>query len=105
MAKLELQDVDARLREQYAGRVERVGAYWTRQGDIVCWCHSCRETFRQKAESLFRGYRTRCKCNYEVRSERSRGYGHKVVNKWELTADDLVRLPSGRPGDDLTRSE
>lgn len=97
MGKLTLSEVDSRIWAKYGNRVVRVGSYWSRQLTVLCHCHRCNGTFRQKAESLFRGYATRCKCNYDKKAPSPDRRGHRVVDPWDIS--DSINIPEVKPLD------
>jgi len=90
MGKLMLSEVDKRIWEKYGNRVVRVGSYWSRQLTVLCHCHKCNGTFRQKAESLFRGYTTRCRCNYDKPAPSPDRSGHRVLNPWDISENIVI---------------
>lgn len=55
--------VDARIEENYSGRIIRVGVYRSRRAKLRVHCGLCDTEFIQNAESLFRSAYTRCKCS------------------------------------------
>lgn len=59
---LTTEEVDARLEEQYGGRIVRDGPYLTRQSTMRCRCLSCGDTIYKRAETFFRGSGVKCSC-------------------------------------------
>jgi hypothetical protein len=85
MAKNSNSKVQKMFDEKYDGRVVLLGNYWARTCSVLAYCTECDEAFRQRAESLFRGRRTRCRCTWKRGQVYSRFSGHRVVGEWDLT--------------------
>ena len=94
MAKNSREKVAKMVAESYDGRVDILGKYWSRQTPILVYCHECNEAFRQRAESLFRGRRTRCRCEWEKPQPLAcrRAAGHQVVHEWELSTEMFFKI-------------
>lgn len=94
MAKNSREKVAKMVAEKYDERIEILGKYWSRQSPVLVYCHECNEAFRQRAESLFRGRRTRCRCEWDRPQPLGcgRSAGHQIVNEWELSDKVSARL-------------
>jgi len=101
MAKISKEKVAQRIWDNYGDRVSQVGGYAGRQISLTMYCHDCGNFFRQKAESLFRGYATRCSCSWKSRIKENRTgnhtNGHQIVQPWDAEAMGLEVPPRGKP--------
>lgn len=94
--KVPVSEVDGRLKKVYNGRVTLVGEYHSRQMKMLCFCDVCGEAFQQKAESLFRGRRTRCRCTWPTKQTRNKLKGHTCVDSWDMTEKTLLKIQTIR---------
>lgn len=87
--KLSKEEVVKRIFDKYGDQISFVGRYWNRQVRSTLYCHKCENFFRQKVESLFRGYKTRCKCNFSERLTegfdlQNHSGGHTCVRDYDV---------------------
>lgn len=100
MPRVSNDNVQSRLDENYDGRITLIGTYWSRQMPVLCFCDTCGEAFRQKAESLFRSRRTRCRCTWDSKQVVGRRRGHTCVPDWDLSdkAQEAIEAIRARKG-------